>query len=461
MGNKKIKNVSLWEDTCSLKRYPALEGVAGCDVLVIGGGMAGLLTAHSLANQGVNVILAEGGRIGRGTTGGTTAKITSQHGLIYQRLVKEKGRDAAALYLKANEDAVLEYAKLCSGRECGFQRKSNFIYSRQGKEVLEAEMEALDIIGFKGARFHDHLNLPFSNDGAVEFPLQACFHPLKMIKKLTETDAGADSGFRILENTRITSLRRWHGNGWEAVSERGTILSDQVVMATHFPFMDRRGGYFVKMHQNRSLVIAGAADAAETLEGMYMDQQEGGISLREGEGMLLLGGGCGRPGKVRGSWEQLESLGVRYFAGWETRYRWAAQDCMTLDGIPYIGSYYGNVSFAGESPEPGLWVASGFNKWGMTGSMVSAMILSDLICGKENPYAEVFRSDRRIYSRQLLANGAESALGLLTPSVPRCRHLGCALKWNEAERAWECSCHGSRYDEIGRCTEGPSVKDLF
>lgn len=477
---QKSKMISLWEYRVSLKKHPRLEGVAGCEVLVIGGGMAGILTANRLASEGVDVIVAESYRVGSGVTAGTTAKITSQHGLVYQKLVRGIGPGEARLYLEVNEAAISEYARLCEngGDSCEFQRTSNLIYSRRGEKVLEAEMKALDLIGCNSARLRSgpSLTLPFEADGAVEFPLQARFNPRKLLKRLAEGDGSPP--LKLFENTRITALRRYKDGGWEAVSEHGTILADQVVVATHFPFMDRRGGYFARMYQSRSFVIAGsiaggteaAGDAAGRirLDGMYLDEQEGGLSFREAEGLLLMGGGSGRPGKADGGWDDLERQAAGFYPGWKTRYRWAAQDCMTLDGMPYIGQYYGRLrDGTGKSQEdidsqrPGLWTATGFNKWGMTGSMAGAMILTDLICGRKNQYAQLFQPARSILKMQLLVNVAESAAGLLKPKVPRCRHLGCALNWNEEEMVWECPCHGSRYDETGRCIEGPSVKDLF
>lgn len=458
---KLSKDISLWEDSIKLKHYPRLEGVAGCDVLIIGGGMAGILTAHRLAAEGVDVAVAEAGRIGCGVTAGTTAKITSQHGLIYQNLLANLGSEAARLYLEVNEEAIRQLGKLCEGEQdsCDFHRTSNYIYSTNGAQVLEKEMKALEKIGCTAARLRsgDSLELPFETDGAVEFPMQACFHPRKLLKLLTE--GGNSLPAALFENSRIIRLKRWSDGGWEAVSEHGSILADQVIFACHFPFLDRRGGYFAKMYQSRSLVIAGRPGSAAELKGMYMDEAKSGLSFRSADGMILLGGGSGRPGKVDSSWQQLEEQAEFLYPGWETRYRWAAQDCMTLDGMPYIGPYYGN-------PEPGekhhgLWVSSGFNKWGMTGSMVSAMILTDQICGRKNPYTELFRPDRSVLKPQLALNALESTVNLLKPKVPRCRHLGCALTWNEEEQTWECPCHGSRYDKKGQCIEGPSVKNLF
>ena len=455
--NTEGKNISLWEDSVKLKHHPRLEGVAGCEVLVIGGGMAGVLTASRLAEEGVDVILAEAGRIGSGTTSGTTGKITSQHGLIYHKLKASFGTENAKMYLDANEEAIKEFSRLCGKRTdcCSFQQCSNYIYSLDNREILEHEMRALEELGVRAAQIKETSELPFKTAGAVEFPMQARFHPLKLLQHLTENTIAP--GFLILENTRITKLRQWKDGGWEAYSEFGTILADQVVIASHFPFVDRRGGYFMKMHQSRSLVIAGDVPEDRLLKGMYKDEAEGGLSFREAEGMLLVGGGSGRPGNLDMNWQDLHKNAENCFPGWKTRYYWAVQDCMTLDQIPYIGPYYGKI---GES-DHGLWVASGFNKWGMTGSMVSAMVLTDQICGRENKYGELFRPNRSAMKPQLFLNSVHSAAGLMTPKIPRCRHLGCALNWNEEEKTWECPCHGSRYDEAGRCIEGPSVKDLF
>ena len=459
------KGISLWSDTVRMREWSRLEGVQGCDVLVIGGGMAGVLTASRLHRQGVDVILVDGHRLGSGVTAGTTAKVTSQHGLVYQKLITDIGTEKARMYLDVNESAVGEYAELCSsGDSCGFQRKSNLIYSRSGASILEKEMKALEMLNYP-ARLRTNLPLPFETDGAVEFPVQACIHPLQLIRRIAEEDCQSEEkhrGLRIFENSRITRLRRWKDGGWEAAADHGTVLADQGVVTSHFPFLDRRGLYFAKMHQCKSLVIAGQAPQREPLDGMYMDEAEGGWSFREADNLLLIGGGSGRPGQEGITWNDMERATVTFYPGWETEYCWSAQDCMTLDGLPYIGPYYGSLHEEVQDEKvPGLWTASGFNKWGMTGSMVSAMILSDLICGRKNPYSSLFQPGRSMLKPQLFANAAESAKNLLKPKVPRCRHLGCALHWNDDEKTWDCSCHGSRYDHAGRCLEGPSTKDLL
>lgn len=462
------EHLPIWQDTVSFRKWPRLEGVASCDVLVIGGGMAGILTADRLHKQGVDVIIAESCRVGAGVTAGTTAKITSQHGLIYQKLIKSMGVENAGRYLEAGEKALLEYVKLAEQYPCDLERKSSFVYSRRGAGCLEKEMRALETLNYRaelrdGAWVSNHL--PLNTDGAVEFPLQAQFNPLKLLKGLTETEEG--KGLRIYENTRVLKLKRWKDGGWEAVTEHGMILADQIVMASHFPVYNRRGLYFLKMYQSRSWAIAGCSRAGESgeknqkpqLGGMYVDEDEKGLSFREYGGLTILAGGSGRPGsreQTKG-WDDLEDLAEQCYPGWKSRYRWAAQDCMTLDGVPYIGPYYESASAAKAS---GIWVAAGFNKWGMTGSMTAAMVLSEEIAGRKSLYSEIFNPSRSMMRKQLFLNGAESMMNLIRPTAPRCRHLGCALKWNPSERTWDCSCHGSRYDEEGCCIEGPSKKNL-
>ena len=220
--------------------------------------------------------------------------------------------------------------------------------------------------------------------------------------------------------------------------------------ATHFPIDNKHGMYFLKMYQERSYVIA--LENAGRLQGMYRDIDKKGLSFREYHDMLLLGGGSHRTGKSGGKWQELREAAKQYYPQATERYAWATQDCMTLDGVPYIGEY---------SPRmPGCFVATGFNKWGMTSSMVAAMLLTDLVCGNDNPYTCVFRPNRSMWKLQLLCNGWEATVNLLLPTTKRCPHLGCALKWNAAERTWDCSCHGSRFDTEGRVLNNPANGDM-
>lgn len=428
---------SLWKATASLPEFPELVGDVRTDVLIIGGGIAGILTAYLLHEKGVKYVLVEKGRICSGTTGNTTAKITFQHGLIYDKILKSDGTEAARKYLAANRAAFDKYAELCGKTDCDYEIKDNYVYSTDDRRKLEKEVEALEKIGYI-ADLCENVPLPIKTVGAVKFPDQAQFNPLKFLSSVAE-------GLNIYENTFVREMR-----GNTAVTDKGKIRADTVIAATHFPFINKHGSYFLKLYQHRSYVIA--LENAQDVNGMYVDECDTGLSFRNYEGLLLLGGGGHRTGKKGGNWAELRAFAAKKYPDSREKHFWATQDCMSLDGIPYIGRYSAKTH--------GFYVASGFNKWGMTGSMTAAMLLSDMILGKRNGFASVFDPSRSIVKPQLFINGAEAVCNLLTPSKKRCPHLGCALKWNEAERSWDCPCHGSRFTEHGRVLDNPANGDL-
>lgn len=428
---------SLWRGTAELPRFDTLKGELRTDVLVIGGGMAGLLCAHQLKNAGVNCVVAEADRVCGGVTGGTTAKITAQHGLIYSKLTERFGLERARLYLRANLEALEEYRRLCREIDCDFEEQDSYVYSLDDTAALEQEFLVLDKLSYP-AKFVRELPLPFQTAGAVVFPGQAQFHPLKFFAAICRD-------LSIFENTRVRAIE-----GNTAVTDGGKITAEKIIVATHFPFLNTHGLYFLKMYQQRSYVLA--LENAAPPAGMYVDAGENGLSLRQWGGLLLLGGGGHRTGKPGGGYRALEEVAVRYFPAAREVRRWAAQDCMTLDGVPYIGRY-------GKQTE-NLYVATGFNKWGVTSSMAAARVLTDLVQGWESPYSALFDPARSILHPQLGTNAWESAVNLATPTAKRCPHLGCALKWNEQEQSWDCPCHGSRFTADGRLLDGPATGGL-
>ncbi len=428
---------SLWGKTWEQPSFPALDGDMSTDVLIIGGGMAGVLCAYQLHCAGVPYVLVESETIGSGITKNTTAKITSQHGLIYDKLISKFGVERAKQYLAANEAALQRYRALCRNIDCGFEEKAAYTYSRDDRGKIERELTALNTLGVS-AEFVDGIPLPFPVAGAVKFPNQAQFHPLKFI-------SGIAMGLHIYEHTRVRELI-----GTTAVTDHGRIRAEKIIVATHFPFLNKHGSYFLKLYQHRSYVIA--LQNAADVDGMYLDEAQSGMSFRNYENLLLMGGGAHRTGKKGGGWQELREFARRYYPQAEEQYHWATQDCMSLDGVPYIGPYSASTT--------DLYVATGFNKWGMTTSMVSAMILSDLVQGKENPYQEVFSPSRSILHPQLAINGVETVVNLLTPTAKRCPHMGCALKWNPMEHTWDCPCHGSRFTEKGKLIDNPATGNL-
>lgn len=429
---------SLWSVTAQPPAFEPLDGDTQTDVLVIGGGIAGILCAYHLRRAGVNCLLVEADRICGGITKDTTAKITVQHGLIYDSIIRRFGIDAARLYLKAQTEALEAYRALCRTIPCDFSEQDAFVYARdsKGRKKIEREAAALARLGYPAA-YEEHVDLPFPVTGAVRMARQAQFHPLKFLYAIA-------SDLPIREHTRVLEFRP---DG--VVTDRGTIRADRIIVATHFPMLNKHGAYYLKLYQHRSYVLAleNAPDGA----GMYVDEAKDGLSVRRYNGLLLLGGGGHRTGKRGGGWQELEKVAAQYYPEARPVAKWATQDCMSLDGLPYIGRYARSVSH--------LFVATGFNKWGMTSSMVAARLLTDLVQGKTNPAAAVFNPSRRILRPQLAVNAVEAVFNLLTPTVPRCPHMGCALKYNPSEHSWDCPCHGSRFTEAGKLIDNPATGD--
>ncbi len=427
---------SVWKKESSRVRFNALCESKSTDVLIIGGGIAGILCAYKLQNAGVDCILAEAKEICGGITQNTTAKITLGHGLIYDKMIKRFGEEKAKLYLDAQVCAGNEYSHLCRHIDCNFENKDSYVYSLSNRKKIENEVTALNRLGIK-AKFSGTDSLPFETAGAVLVTGQTQFNPLKFLYAISKD-------LPIYENTKVLELKPG-----KAITHRGEIKFKKLIIATHFPILNKHGGYFLKLYQHRSYVIA--LRGAQNVNGMYVDESDTGLSFRNHGGLLLLGGGGHRTGKHGGCWQELEAFSKKHYNDAEITFRWATQDCITLDDIPYIGQYAKST--------PDIFVATGFNKWGMTNAMVAADILCDLALEKSNPCAEVFSPSRSIMRPQLAVNAFESILGLLTPTVPRCPHLGCALKYNRDEHSWDCPCHGSRFAENGELIDNPATDD--
>ncbi len=427
---------SIWKKHASRPHFDALDGNTSTDVLIVGGGIAGILCAHRLQNAGMDCLLVEADEICGGVTANTTAKITLQHGLLYDTMIKRFGQDKARLYVQAQRHAGDAYAALCQSFDCDYELRDSYVYSLTDRQKIQKEVSALYALGVD-AEFSDAPELPFSVAGAVHVRDQAQFHPLKFLYAISEN-------LPICEHTKITELAPHR-----ALFSRGEITFKKLIIATHFPMLNKHGGYFLKLYQHRSYVLA--LKNAPAVHGMYVDERDTGLSLRSYGDLLLLGGGGHRTGKSGGCWQELEAFAKKYYKGAEIVARWATQDCMTLDSLPYIGRYAPST--------PDVYVATGFGKWGMTNAMVAADLLCDLVQEKPNPCAAVFDPARTVLRPQLALNALESTIGLLTPTAPRCPHLGCALKYNAAEHTWDCPCHGSRFTEDGELIDNPATDD--
>ncbi len=443
-------------DTVMVQKRNPLKGDLDVEVVVVGGGLAGVLTGYMLAKKGIDVVILEGNRIGSGQTGGTTAKITSQHGVIYDKMIQIYGREKAKHYAGFQEWAVGEYERVIEECriECDFVRCNGNLYSCEGTETLKKEAEAAAGLGIQMV-YRKECELPFPVKSVLTYENQARFHPLKFLKGVSEK-------LRIFEETKVKKVV-YDGEGRSrVVTERGTVTAGKIVFACHFPFVNMPGYYFARMYQSRSYVLA--LKGAQELDGYYLGIDSNGYSFR-GEGdVLLFGGGGHRTGDFKedrkshdAGYEGLANKAEEMWPGAQEMSRWSAQDCMTLDGIPYIGKF---------SPgrRKGWYVATGFGKWGMTQSMVSARIISCMIEGMEVPEADVFSPQRPIPMlgiREFSVNQKEAVKNLAsTRHTKRCAHMGCKLAWNPEEGTWDCPCHGSRFDRDGKLLDGPALESL-
>lgn len=431
--------LSKWRDDAGEGvRCPVLEGDIKTDVLVIGAGLTGILTAYRLKQAGVDCVVAEAKTVGSGVTKNTTAKITAQHGLIYADAIKRFGVEQARRYYDANTWAIQEYRGLSEQYPCDIEEKTAYVYTVRDRAKLEREAAAYGKIKLS-ARIEERPHIPIQTLGALSMENQAQFHPLKLLLPLFE-------GLRIYENTFVRAITRN-----KAITNKGTITAKSIVLATHFPLVNIPGLYFIKMYQHRSYVIA--LENAPLPEGMYVDERQDGHSFRTYQNLLFIGGGDHKTGKKGGGLLELRGLAGKAYPDARERYAWAAQDCMTLDGLPYIGRHR-----AGKND---LYVATGFQKWGMTSSMVASKLLCDLITVGRSEWEELYSPQRSILRPQLAVNAFSAAVGLLSIGGPRCSHMGCKLHKNGVEGSWDCSCHGSRYDRKGHVLDNPAKRDII
>lgn len=479
MSNEK----KLWSSTSTIKSRDTLLNDIECDVLVIGGGIAGVLTAFYLTQNNINTVLVEASSICGGQTGNTTAKITSQHGACYTEIEKKFSTDVAVAYANANERAIDEFESLISNHHinCDFVKLSSYLYSLNSLDTIEKEFSFTRKSSIN-AKLTRETELPFDVKIALRYENQAQFNPYPFISKLSE-------GITIFENTRVNKVE-----DNIAYCENANIKAKKIVFATHYPFINFPGLYFTRMHQSRSYVVA--VKNTPVLKSMYYSVDKGGLSFRNYNEYMLLSGCSHRTGEnptVNNPYEYLYKQAVKFYPDAQLCYNFSAQDCMTPDYMPYVGYY--------AKSRPDWYVLTGFSKWGMTNSMLCAMLVSDMILGVKNPLEDIlspsrfnmstvkpvlnevghavkglsksaFRipmdslSDIERGSAKVVMYGGKrcgvyrSEEGEIYAVSARCPHLGCALSFNSAEKTWDCPCHGSRFKYTGEIIDSPAQVSL-
>ena len=487
---------SLWMATDSAPEpYPALNQPATFDVAVLGGGIAGLTTALLCQRAGLYVGVIEAARVASGVTGNTTAKITALQEPVYAHVAEDYGPNAATAYATANIAAVDTIARLVDelGIECSFERQSAYTYATtsEGAEELVRELEAARAAGLDVVPT-DETGLPFDVTSALRLDDQAQFHARRYCHGLAR--AIVKSGGEIFENVRATRVKS--GDPCVVETDHSEIRARDVVVATHIPFM-YRGLFFAKTRPSRSYALAARWDGA-SVAGMYLSADAPVRSVREhredGRTWLIVGGESHKTGQSDDEEEHYEALrkwGAAHFGIERFEFEWSAQDLISPDALPLIGT--------ATAMTPHVWVATGFRKWGMTNATAAAEMISTGIQGEEHPLIHVF-SPRRHPLATLKRIGGEVVdtvarmAGDLAPSsetekaspgegvVERrgrdkvavyvseegttfelsavCTHLGCTVAWNDAEHTWDCPCHGSRFAVDGTVIEGPATKPL-
>jgi glycine/D-amino acid oxidase-like deaminating enzyme/nitrite reductase/ring-hydroxylating ferredoxin subunit len=491
---------SLWLATTRATRFARLEGTVEVDVAVVGGGITGVTAAHLLKEAGRRVALVELGRIGEGTSGHTTAKLTVGQSLVYRRLLSAHGEEAARRYAESNRSAIALIGDNVRrlGIDCDWETASNYVYTRDPERVreLEEEAEAASSVGVQ-AELTTETDLPFPVSAAVRVDGQAQLHPLKYLQGLVEEIPG--DGSHVFESTRALGVDRGETSTVETSS--GKVLAGHVVVATQLPFLGR-GLFFAKAPPWKSYAVAAPIEESRAPRGMYISVESPTRSIRsapssDGSRHLIVGGESGKPGDGDADerYAALESFIDEEF-GLEPTHRWSAHDFVPVDGLPYIGHP--------SRRDDRVYVATGFAKWGLTNGTAAAGLIADSILGRPDRSGGTFDARRRTGVRASaklvkvnagvarrfvgdrmkprdgrtdvdgLAPGEGAIVrrglrryavsrdesGVLQVVSARCTHLGCLVGWNGVDRAWECPCHGSRFAPDGSLLQGPATRDL-
>lgn len=493
---------SLWIASSEAPERPPLPTHTTCDVCIVGGGITGITAALALAEEELDVVVLEAGRVGGGVTGHTTGKVTSLHGAIYHQLTKKHGEEAAHVYASAQEGALGHIRGRVEhlGIDCDLRTRDAYTYVTHARdeEQIEHEVEAACAAGL-GAELVRDTPLPYPVAAAVRLTGQAEFHARRYVHGLAA--AFEQAGGRIYEQTVATGLD--NGPRPEVLVGDLRVEARRVIVATHMPFLDR-AAWWTRLTAKRSYAIA--VRGADLLpDGMFISADEPTRSIRlapdpAGDGELLIVGGESHNAGEHGDttperYAALERFATEHFGAGEVAYRWSSQDLQQADALPYVGQLTPTSSQ--------VFVAAGYRKWGLTGGTAAALALVERMQGRPSPAAELFDAWRVTPRKQLgqvlmeavkdsrhmigdrlkrpdgrrleelapgegallkhdgeLVAASRDADGRLHAVSPVCTHLGCRVAWNAAERSWDCPCHGSRFAQDGKCLQGPATKDL-
>ena len=492
---------SFWIGTSEIPEFPSLSEDVDVDVAIVGGGIVGIMCATFLKQAGKTVAILEAGRVAQGVTGHTTAKVTSLHTLVYDELITKFGEDKARLYAESNQAAIGIVKQLCEARDldCEFRETNAYTYTVKDDYVskIKKEAEAARSLGLP-AEYLDDIPMPFSVKAAVRFADQAEFHPRKFLGPLARAVPG--DGSHVFEGTRAVDVQE-DDTCRITTSSGKQVTARDVIVATNIPIVDK-GLFFARAEPSRGYALAMDMPQDRIPPGMFINVGAPTHSVRpaphRGKEILILAGEghhVGEGGVHTEHWDRLEDWARSELGATEVLYRWSTQDYYSLDKVPFIGRM--------TPGEGNLYTATGFSAWGMTNGVVAGLLLTDLITGVSNPWSELYDPNRfnvkslpsfvkkgghdakRLLGDRLksgvdaeqtaaLAPGAGAVFdiegekvavhrddqGQLHARSATCTHLGCIVAWNDAERSWDCPCHGSRFDVDGEVLQGPAATPL-
>ncbi|ASK60884.1 FAD-dependent oxidoreductase [Virgibacillus phasianinus] len=491
---------SYWTDSIDQSKFPALDEDIQVDVCIVGGGITGITSAYLLANAGLKIAVLEADQILNGTTGHTTAKITAQHDLIYDELITSLGKSKAKLYYEANMEAITFIKDTVNELQidCEFSEQDAYMYATTDEDAdkIEKEMTAYEKLGINGGPVETFpLDIDIKN--AIMMRGQAQFHPLKYLTHLVEKIT--EKGGLIYENTTAVNVED-RKQPVVLTSKDHRVTAKHVLACSHFPFYEGLGLYSTRMYADRSYILA-AKPKKSFPGGIFISAGKPTRSIRsvtiDGEEMVLIVGESHKTGQgldTMKHYQALEDFGQQVFGLEDIPYRWSAQDLTTLDKVPYIGE----ITFG----QPNILIATGYRKWGMSNGTAAALLLRDIVLGKENAFQRLF-TPSRFYAtpsiKNFLVQNADVAEHLIKGKLQisnidpdtlnndeaavisikgerkgaykdekgqlhivdtTCTHVGCEVEWNSGDRSWDCPCHGSRFSYTGDVIEGPAEKPL-
>jgi glycine/D-amino acid oxidase-like deaminating enzyme/nitrite reductase/ring-hydroxylating ferredoxin subunit len=497
------QNHSFWLNSFKLSNFDKLNKNINVDVCIIGGGLTGITTAYYLSKQGYKVALLEKDTLCSKTSGHTTAKITSLHDLFYSYLINSNGKSFAKKYLESNENAIQNIKCIIDSEkiECDFENKTAYVFTENEANLnkIQDEVNSIQSLEIADCNFVNTLDINLNIKGAVELKNQAQFNPIKYADGLLKCIQN-NNGL-IFENTKFLDYEKNDDKFTIFTNTKNTITSNYLILTTRYPTINFPGYYFLKMYQELSYVIAIKPKNKFNLNGIYINAENPTISIKSAkyhnEEIILIGGYGNKTGSdmdLDYKYENLKTIASKIFGEYELLYTWNTEDCISLDKIPYIGEF--------SSLTDNLFLATGFNKWGMTTSNIAANIISDKINNKPNNYEEIFKATRLnpIKNSDELKNMIKQSVkslvvdklkdskdiiddikndegkivmfedkkvgiykdtqGNVYAVKPVCTHLGCELSWNNLNKTWDCPCHGSRFEYTGKVIYSPSIQDL-